>query len=381
MESLAYIKRWILDGLVDSNREVRAAAGSVIALIIFFHPLSTWPEFVERLIQLLDSNNPDHVHGALSTLSKIAEDSGHRLANSEAEINGQRPLAFFVPRVIHLFDAVEVKVRIDAIKTMNFLLWALDENQSHPPEILQSLGQFSDALFRRAATDDHAEVQRSVCQIMASLLDNAPETLMPQLDAVMEYMLQRIADEDEAIALEACEFWMLLSEMDDMREPLAVQLPKLIPLLMSRLVYGEMELMMLDDDDDDTTVPDREQDIKPWQKKNKDQEDSGEFDDEEDDDDDDDDELYGDWSLRKCAAATLDTLAASFGPAIAPMILPLITQQLQSEDWMLRESGILALGAIAEGCQQGVESSLPILIPYLIQNLQYPKAGIFYFML
>ena len=36
----------------------------------------------------------------------------------------------------------------------------------------------------------------------------------------------------------------------------------------------------------------------------------------------------------------------------------------------VKESGILALGAIAEGCMQGITPHLPELIPYLINMLQ-----------
>ena len=39
----------------------------------------------------------------------------------------------------------------------------------------------------------------------------------------------------------------------------------------------------------------------------------------------------------------------------------------------MRESGILALGAIAEGCIDDVQAYLPQLVPWLIQTLNDPK--------
>ena len=39
----------------------------------------------------------------------------------------------------------------------------------------------------------------------------------------------------------------------------------------------------------------------------------------------------------------------------------------------MRESGILALGAIAEGCIDDVQAYLPQLVPWLIQTLNEPK--------
>jgi transportin-1 len=40
----------------------------------------------------------------------------------------------------------------------------------------------------------------------------------------------------------------------------------------------------------------------------------------------------------------------------------------------VKESGILALGAIAEGCMNGMTPHLPDLIPYLINSLQHSRA-------
>uniref|UniRef100_A0A183CQ37 Transportin-1 n=1 Tax=Globodera pallida TaxID=36090 RepID=A0A183CQ37_GLOPA len=47
---------------------------------------------------------------------------------------------------------------------------------------------------------------------------------------------------------------------------------------------------------------------------------------------------------------------------------------LFSDQWEVKESGILALGAIAEGCMSGMTQHLPELIPYLIKSLQHPRS-------
>ena len=43
-------------------------------------------------------------------------------------------------------------------------------------------------------------------------------------------------------------------------------------------------------------------------------------------------------------------------------------------EWEIKESGILALGAIAEGCMAGMIPHLPELVPYLVQCLSEKKA-------
>lgn len=73
-----------------------------------------------------------------------------------------------------------------------------------------------------------------------------------------------------------------------------------------------------------------------------------------------------DWNLRKCSAAALDVLASVFRNDLLPVLLPILKETLFHQEWEIKESGILALGAIAEGCMTGMIQHLPELIPYLI---------------
>jgi len=51
----------------------------------------------------------------------------------------------------------------------------------------------------------------------------------------------------------------------------------------------------------------------------------------------------------KCSAAGLDVLANVFREQLLPIVLEKLNDLLFHQDWVLRESGILVLGAIAEG--------------------------------
>jgi len=51
----------------------------------------------------------------------------------------------------------------------------------------------------------------------------------------------------------------------------------------------------------------------------------------------------------KCAAASLDVLSNIFAEQLLPALLPLLEKALQHPDWIVKESAILALGAVAEG--------------------------------
>lgn len=51
----------------------------------------------------------------------------------------------------------------------------------------------------------------------------------------------------------------------------------------------------------------------------------------------------------KCSAAALDGLANVFRDQLLPVLLPILRETLFHQEWDVKESGILALGAIAEG--------------------------------
>lgn len=59
--------------------------------------------------------------------------------------------------------------------------------------------------------------------------------------------------------------------------------------------------------------------------------------------------VNGLFSVGKCSAAALDVLANVFRDELLPHLLPLLKGLLFHPDWVIKESGILVLGAIAEG--------------------------------
>lgn len=238
---------------------------------------------------------------------------------------------------------------------------------------------------------------------------------MPEMANVAEYMLYSTKDKNENVALEACEFWLTFAEDPDLSPYLHPLLGKVGPVLLDCMMYGEDDLLWLEGDAEDAAIPDKDTDIKPRHYGGKSHgfereaangpdapakprlgaygEELEEDDDEGFDDMDDDefaDEMTTEWNLRKCAAAALDVLAVRFGADLLNVLLEPLKTKLWSQDWLQRESGILALGAMAEGdllwnnlsltaylshtgCIDAVEPHLPTLVPYLINMLNDPK--------
>jgi transportin-1 len=69
----------------------------------------------------------------------------------------------------------------------------------------------------------------------------------------------------------------------------------------------------------------------------------------------------------------LDVLSNVFNDEILAVLLPILKETLFHQNWEIKESGILVLGAIAEGCYTGLTAHLDQLIPYLIQCLSDKK--------
>lgn len=323
-------------------------------------------------------------------LERACEDFPRKL---DIEINGTRPLDYMIPKFLMLASHSSPKIRAHAIGCLAYFV------PINSQSLYAHIDAFIATLFQRASDTDHT-VRRHVCQSLVLLLASRPEKLMPEMNNVAEYMLYSTRDKNESVALEACEFWLTFAEDTDLAPQMHPLLPKVAPVLLECMIYGEDDLLWLDGDAEDANVPDKESDIKPRfygsrahgfdhdQTSSTDPSSSkprvgalsGELptstssasdpstssatsttaaadmdpdvdsEDEEDYDADDfEDEMSTEWNLRKCAAAALDVLAVRFGADLLNVLLAPLKEKLWSADWLQRESGILALGAMAEG--------------------------------
>ncbi|KAJ8986236.1 hypothetical protein NQ317_009942 [Molorchus minor] len=313
--------------------------------------------------------------GAFGALQKICEDSAETL---DADTTN-RPLDILIPKFLQFFNHSSSKIRSYAIGCVNqFIIQRSQALMNHIDSFLQNLFL--------VATDDDAEVRKNVCKALVMLLEVRMDRLIPHINNIIEYMLVRTQDQDATVALEACEFWLSLAEQHSFcSSVLGNHLNRLVPILVRGMKYSEIDIILLKGDvEEDDNVPDKEEDIRPRFHKSKTHtikatitnasENGTDKDDDEDFDDGDDDGSLSDWNLRKCSAAALDVLANVFRDSLLPILIPILKETLFHQDWDVKESGILALGAIAEGCMSGMINHLSELIPYLINCLNDKKA-------
>ncbi|KAJ3359218.1 Transportin-1 [Allomyces javanicus] len=429
---LADVQARVLATLDDTDPAVTNVAGTLIALLVSRAKVERWPAALARLVDLLADPTHAAFLPALKAVDKVCEDDADDLLHSPL-----RPLAALLPRLVALVAHPDPPVvATTAIHSVTELLHA------HTPDVDACIPTFVPLVLTRAM-DPHPALRRAVCACIVKLLEFRADALAPVIHDVVQYMLLCSRDADDALALEACECWIVLAEHASSHALLAGALPALVPVLLDRMVYSEDELIELGGDANDAHVPDRDQDINPRQHRRRrthetggggttprvaharldvpvegvgagmsrdaDDEDSGmeppppligpngevigedhagdldgdaedeeadsdededESDEEDDsDDDDDDDDAVTQWNLRKCAAAALDMLANTFKAPVADTLLPLLQNRLTSTDWKVREAGILALGAIADGCMESITVHLPVLVPYLLASL------------
>ncbi|KNG45642.1 ARM repeat-containing protein [Stemphylium lycopersici] len=389
-----YIRSVILVGLQDSASQIRGYAGNVITEIVRQGGIMGWPQILSELIAMV-SNAGGNIsnqaqEGSMSALLKICEDNKRAL---DRQYQGQKPLDFIFPKLLELTTSSQPRVRADALAAINVFV------PEKPPTVISHIDTLLQQLFSLAG-DSSEDVRKHVCRTFVHIADIAPQKITPHMDGLVEFMVtQQRTPNNPDLALDAAEFWLCASEDEKMRGHLGPYLAKIIPVLLASMVYSEDEILRLEGEEEDYEVEDREQDIKPTFASSKAarlttnangetvpaangaqgvpaEEIDDDLSDGEIDDDDDDDE-FGDpeeqWNLRKCSAAALDVLASVFHEAVFEATLPYLTNNLNHAEWPNRESAVLALGAIADGCMSVVEPHLPMLTPFLITLLEDPK--------
>lgn len=392
----------LLRALGDRQPLVRNTVGTLLASIVrrLGRKLSVfWPELLPSLLALTRQGTSGEA--AMSALGKICEDAGEELGRDPA-----RPLDILIPALVSIAGESPVEaIRAAAVGALNNLL-PVDHVMDDEKNVTEIIGLLSLLADRERSP----LLRRVICQSLNILQDYYPEQMTRILPSVLGYMFENLKGSSEAldlerVQLEACEFWLSFVERDGAPALLRPMLPDLMRVLLTNMVYArddpDLEINELPDADvDGGARASMENDIKPRHyrgtihgsaggeegeiseaviSRSRDDSDGHVVDDndddedaEEEDDGDEDGEDNSNWTLRKCSAATLDVLASTMDPGeFVAQVLPLISEKLSgsSGDWRHQEAGILALGAIAEGCQELLVPHLPAIVPYLIQAL------------
>ncbi|CAO3633543.1 unnamed protein product [Mucor hiemalis] len=352
----------------------------------------------------------------------ICEDAAPEL---DEEIQGIRPLRFMLPKFIQLFSNPDPQLRVQAITaTSQFVLLK-------PVSLIDQLDNILNSLYTLTGDKD-PRVRRELSRIVTILLEAFPEKLEPYLYPTIDFMIHATQDDDPEIVLAACDFWEQYAHVNLYKDQLKSYLPRLVPCILDLMVYSEKDLLDIEDkasspertihdgqqilattDISQTYYPSKNQHQSPpvttststetptnntpdttphtaavvtsaaaAVNKHDNNDDLSDVDEEESDFDDDtsscndfeDDEFYSEHSLRKSSATALEILSVTFGDDVATILLDrLLNHTLGDKNWIVRESGILALGAAAVGGINVICKDLVKLVPFLLLSMQDPQ--------
>lgn len=378
-DNLGYIKSCINQAIIDEDEVVRVTAGSIITTVLSTN-LEKWPEILQVLLQYIDHPDPKIVTSTFNTFKKICEDIGGKLDTSLPDF-----VNILTSKFISKIDDPNPKIRADAIFCVNQFVRIGAHGFGPNVEL------FVNSLYK-TTNDINPDVCMMICRSLVMLLEVYPQALTPEIDNVIKFMIHSNQSNNADVAKEACEFWLAIADTDNFRSILRPYLGQIIPKLMEGMVYSDDDAEVQGLFNNDAHMEDNDTDIKPrfhkartvqqsHDDKNKSSEENTNNGNNKDDDDDDDDsmfdddededgDIYSEWNLRKCSAASLDIFSSVFNKEILPFVLPILGEQLARPEWKLKEAAILAFGAIAEGCLDWIMPDLPQLIPFLVDTLR-----------
>jgi transportin-1 len=393
----AQVQASLLEGLAHPEPLLRSTAANAIAAVVRKGGLAGLSALPGHLCGALDSQSAPAQAGALTALSLLAEDTA-----SEWEDPGLgRPIAHVVPRLVRWMQAPREGDRQMAAQAMLEFVRGLDGRI--PGEAWPDYFRVLAALTSDPALRMRVVVLRSFAEVVRCKWDLA----MPNLQAIVSFVLSSLGDGDEAVAKAACEFWPLLLEAcrkaddafnsanrhgtgaydDRHSNALFAFVPAAVAALSSRMVWTDEMLAELPAEVLNASAATRAEDVRPHMFHGKGAvAGSGEGPEDEGSDDDDDGEGpdHSDphaevkaYNVREMAAHAFDSLALHYNGRLLPSLLPHLNALLSGatdpvRGWRQRELVVFTLGAVSDGCLDDMSEHLDKLYPYLLSLLRDP---------
>lgn len=66
-----YVKSELLPCLAAADKNIRSTTGTIISVVVEIGGVAGWPELLQALVNCLDSNDLNHMEGAMDALSKV----------------------------------------------------------------------------------------------------------------------------------------------------------------------------------------------------------------------------------------------------------------------------------------------------------------------
>ena len=386
----------LLLSICDEQLDIRRTAGSIVGKICRSCDNFCWFSLFLLIMQRVEKQSNDldfaTLDGCVYALRLICEDVCDIIARAP-----DLCLEKLMNRLIIILGCSHSSVRLSSLLAINALLpllehcYSVDEEPAfeRPKRMQQSQGvrtvyegacalsycipALLSALSSMAA-DPLPDIRRAVCSALVALAMGSLQFFADGLPSVCNFMEGAVSDAAEEVAKEAIEFWLTLADSEDdlAFEALHKHVVPLTHICVLRLRITRAQLQS--DREEQDAQASGEKRVFFYKRGRAD----------------DDDESDIKYTVRKRAALLLDRLALKFPKETTATAIPLIQERLEVTENMLRtnplpdidvtmniadnasllrESAMLALGALASGAHLLLEPALPRLYPLLLSGL------------
>ena len=375
--SCAGLTDFALKAITDSEVIIRRTGGSLITTIVTCSPDQPCRNIMAFLVRVMsDESSPTLADGAFDAIYKISEDLIELWRTSLISPETNMELPKVVEDFLQFANEVIVPVTLTIkfarhqVKLLNLFASSFLFFPNHP--LAPHLKQYFTCIGVLAASQSDAEIVAEVVKGLIYIARNHADMCADSISAIVRMMLECCKRPEYKLRLESLEFWQVAATNSDWVPQLQNFLSELLPVLLSNMIYTQEDYLNMDEAllvEDNATVPDRPEEMAPRFHKEK-EEDSETLEDSDNHEIDLNSTWGSEWTVRKAAASALDHLATAYRDAILPTIIPLIELKLKSHEWEVQECALLALGAIGQGCMQGLSPHLPSILELLVNISQ-----------
>jgi len=360
-----YIQSQIPNALAHEKPQIRKYAAISIGMILFRGGLDCWPQLLESLLNVLNSDNLNAIHGSLLCLEGLCQGQQCRI---EEERQGETfDTCNFICADPRAGDVVQICIKFMLQEnyseyrrlSMECLLQLANH---HSQAFEQHVQNYVTALYS-IAKDDSIPIRVLLCKSFIMLLNLHYQQIHQNIDQIIRFMLLCLKeDQPDEIRIQSGEFWSHWSHNQQIdASVLLPHLDELADKLLNSMHYSEEELSEIEAENDDQGQDDRPDEIDPsWQETDK------------------NNSLKAPEAemieqshntVRRSTARALDNLAIRYQNELLKILLPKLEERMNHQNWMIRESAILALGAIGVGCREDIEQYLDSIMPFLCQRI------------
>lgn len=324
------IKQAVFTTLAASQREARSTAAQVLAAIAFIElpRANMWPDLIPALLLNMQHENDNLKQATLEALGFICEEIDPNILATQAnniltavckgikDNNNEIKLVGCVA----LYNALEfVKANFEKEGERNYIMGVLCD----------------------AAVGPHPKVRVASLECLVKIASLYYDKLAPYMQKLFNISLEAIKKDEDAIAQQAVEFWCTVCEEEidlnyeaEEAAEFKIEVTRqsqffirgalkfLVPILTESLTKQE------DEPDEDT------------------------------------------WNVAMAAGTCLSLVANCVADEVVPHVMPFVEQNINNENWKLREAATLAFGAILEGPKQYLPQLITQAIPLLLAHMK-----------